>query len=165
MKNRNLNLVSAALAIGLNAALVKTAAAATYAIDGQFFTKAATDNIPFASQSVSGTFNPKPSTQLDGTTALYGVFVDAAGVVTFVQGMVVKSADLAAGQAPLMFPADTSAGAAPGPGLPRGRAALGYLRVATAGASYVPGVTALNAAGITASFINVLAVPDEPLRS
>lgn len=166
MNNRNLTLVSAGLAIALNAALVKTTAASTYSIDGQIFTKAATDNIPYASQFTSATFNPKPGIQANGTTALYGVFIDAAGTVTFVQGMPVSSADLAAGQAALMFPAGTGAGSAPGAGLPRGRACLGFLRVANAsGNGFVPGVTALNAAGVTSSFINTLSVPDEPLRS
>lgn len=167
MNNRNLTLVSAALAMATTAALVKTTAAATFSIDGQLFTKAATDNIPFASQFTSSTYNPKPGVQAAGTTALYGVFVDAAGTVTFVQGLPVATADLAAGQAALMFPPNTGAGAAPGAGLPRGRACLGFVRVAVAAgaAGFIPGTTALNASGVTASFINTVSVPDEPLRS
>jgi hypothetical protein len=166
MNNRNLTLVSAALAMATSAALVKTTAAATFSIDGQLFTKAPTDNIPFASQFTGQTFNSKPGIQAPGTTALYGVFIDAAGTVTFVQGQAVSTADLAAGQAALMFPANTGAGSAPGAGLPRGRACLGFLRVANGSATgFVPGVTALNAAGVTSSFINTLSVPDEPLRS
>lgn len=167
MNNRNLTLVSAAIAMATTAALVKTTAAATFSIDGQLFTKAPTDNIPFATQLVSQSYNAKPGVQAAGTTALYGIFIDAAGNVTYVQGQIVSSADLAAGQAALPFPPNTGMGAAPGAGLPRGRACLGFVRVAVAvgAAGFIPGTTALNAAGVTASFINTLSVPDEPLRS
>lgn len=156
---------SAALAIATTVALVKTAATLNYTIDGQFFSKAATDNIPFATQFTSQTYNVAPAAQPINTTALYGVYIDGAGNVTFVQGRASSTADLASGAVSLQFPTQSDI-QTPAAGVPRGRACLGFVRVANASAAvFVFGTTALNTAGLTVTYINTSTVPGEPLRS
>jgi len=156
---------SGALALSTNNLTAKTTAAINYTVDGQFFSYPATDNIPFATQYAAQTFNPVPGPHNNNFTALYGIFLDSSGVVTFVQGKPVNSADLANAAAPLMFPTNTDAGT-PAAGKPRGRCCIGFVRVANAtGAPFVFGTTPLNTAGLSVSYINTLAVPGEPLRS
>ncbi len=156
---------SGALATATTTNLVKTTATINYTIDGQFFSFAATDNIPFATQYVSQTFNPAPVPQAIGTTCLYGVFLDASGLVSFVQAKAVSTADLANGTTPLPFTQNTDAGI-PAAGKPRGRACIGFVRVANASAApFIFGTTPLGTAGLTVSYINTSAVPGEPLRS
>ena len=159
------SLNSTALALATTVTLVKTTAVANYTIDGQFFTKAATDNIPFAVQFTSLTFNKEPLAQPDLTTALYGVFLDSAGTFTFVHGRTVPTLDLANGAAALQFSQNTDVQTL-GAGLPRGRACIGFVRVVNAsGLPFVFGSTALNLAGVTTTYINTMTVPGEPLRS
>jgi hypothetical protein len=158
---------SGALALSTNTLSVKTQSTINYTVDGQFFSYVSTDNIPFATQYTSQTYNQAPAPQNAGTTALYGVFLDANGTVTFVQGKPVNSNDLANGAAPLQFPTNTDFGA-PVAGKPRGRCCIGFIRVANAmanSAQFVLGQTPLNTAGLTVSYINTLTVPGEPLRS
>ncbi|WP_394780598.1 hypothetical protein [Undibacterium sp.] len=156
---------SGALATATTANLVKTTAAINYTVDGQFFSFAATDNIPFATQFVSQTFNPASLPQAVSTTCLYGVFLDAAGVVSFVQAKAVSTSDLANGVAPLPFTQNTDVGI-PAAGKPRGRACIGFVRVANAStAPFIFGTTSLGTAGLTVSYINTSTVPGEPLRS
>jgi hypothetical protein len=70
----------------------------------------------------------------------YLLMRDAANVASIVEGI----------------PASTAAGVR-FPALPTNKACVGYVQVATNGATtFTPGVTALNAAGITATFVNGL---------
>jgi hypothetical protein len=156
---------SAALALSTNTLTVKTTAIVPFIIDGQWGSYPVTDNIPWANQFTPQTFNPAPGVQPVGTTALYGIFVDSNNAITMVQGKPVSTSDLANGAAPLQFPTNTDAGT-PVTGKARGRACLGFVRVANASSGgFTAGTTALNTAGLTVSYINCATVPGEPLRS
>jgi hypothetical protein len=70
----------------------------------------------------------------------YLLMRDSANVASIIEGI----------------PASTAAGVR-FPALPANKACVGYVQVATNGATtFTPGVTALNAAGITATFVNGL---------
>lgn len=161
----SLALASGALANGTTAGTIKTTVAVPYFIDGIFQTaKAITDNIAFTvavpavagnGYSTNGAFTGITGPGNPGSTRLYGVFLDTAGAVSFVPGAVVNSLELAAGTAPLQFPA-----------FQRNKACIGFVRIAlTAGTTFIPGTTALNAAGVTTTYLNAATVPAEPLRS
>lgn len=150
---------SGALGNGTTAATIKTTVAIPYTIDGAFQTaKAITDNIviTLALPAVYGDAGTGAFTgQTGGSTRLYGIMLDTAGAVTLVPGPIVNTASLAAGSAALHFPPSV-----------RNKACCGVMRVAvTGGTAFVPGVTALNAAGVTTSFVNLSGLPGEPLRA
>lgn len=151
-------LASGALANGTTTGTVQTTATIPFAIDGVFYSKAATNNIPiaYAGPSVYGT--PADGSfvgALGGSTRLYGLYLDSAGAVSVLPGPIVNSAELAAGAASLQFPSSI-----------RNRVCFGVLRIAlTAGTAFVPNVTALNAAGVTATYLNLAGLPGEPLRA
>ncbi len=66
-----------------------------------------------------------------------------------------NTAELAAGSAPLHFPPTQ-----------RNLCCIGALRIAvTANTTFVPGTTALGAAGVTATYLNLSSIPGEPLRA
>lgn len=150
---------SSVLGSGTTAGTIKTTVTMPYTIDGVFFSKAITDNIAAAvtvpavmsnGYAVNGSFTG----QIGGSTRLYGLYIDGAGNVTLAPGPVVNSAELAGGNAALMFPGNI-----------RMRAAFGVMRVAvTAGNTFVPGTTALAAAGVTVTFLNLMAFPAEPIK-
>ena len=152
---------SGALAAGTNSGTIKSTAIINYTINGQFASKAITDNIAIAytgpavySQNAveaNGGFTG----QVGGSTRLYNIYLDAAGAVSIEPGKIVNSAELAAGVAPLEFA-----------GAQRNKACIGAMRIAlTAGTTFVPGTTALNASGVTATFLNLSSVPGEPLTA
>lgn len=152
-------LASGALANGTGAGTIKTTVIVPYTVDGQFFSKGITDNIAIAyvapatvfSTPSDGSFTGK----VGGSTRLYGLYLDNAGAVSIEPGPVVNSADLAAGTAALHFPP-----------VKRNKACFGVLRIAvTAGTTFIPGTTALGAAGVTASYLNLASIPGEPLKS
>lgn len=156
----NFALSSGALAAGTNAGTVQNASVIAYTVDGAHYSKAATNNVaptvnvPAVASNGYAT-NGAFTGQVGGSTRLIGIYLDAAGAYSFVPGPVVVTADLAAGQAPLQFPAPI-----------KGRTCVGVLRVAvTAGTTFIPGTTALNAAGVTTSFLNLFAIPGEPLKA
>jgi hypothetical protein len=66
----------AGLAEGTNAHTVKTSNILHYSINGQAYVKAATDNIAWPTASVAVIAN--------GTTAYYGITIDASGALAFV---------------------------------------------------------------------------------
>jgi hypothetical protein len=157
----NLAFTSGALDAGTNAGTIKSTATITYTVNGRFASKAATDNVSIAytgaavySQNAverNGGFTG----QTGGSTRLYNIYLDAAGNFSIEPGKIVNTAELAAGVAPLEFA-----------GAQRAKACVGALRVAvTAGTTFVPGTTALNASGVTATFINLSSVPGEPLTA
>lgn len=154
----SLAFTSGGLATGTTTGTIKTASAITYTIDGRFYSKAGTDNIAISydgpdvySDTGNGSFTGKSG----GSTRLYCIYLDEGGNVSILPGPIANTAKLATGEVPLEFP----------PVL-RNRACIGALRVAvTDGTTFIPGTTALNASGVTASFINLSSIPGEPLRS
>lgn len=157
----NLAFNSGALAAGTNAGTIQNAAAINYTVNGIFRSKAITNNVAIAytapavySQNAVAS-NGGFTGETGGSTRLYGIYLDAAGAYSIVPGPVVNTARLSAGQIALEFP-----------GTQRDKACVGAMRVAlTAGTTFVPGTTALNAAGVTATFLNLSAVPAEPLTA
>lgn len=153
------NLVSAAIAqaagnVNLNIAVGTNG----HVIDGQFFTRAANASIAWTTVQPAVFGQPTNASftgGATGSTRLYGLYMDTAGALTVVPGQIVDTAALAAGNAPLQFPPPV-----------RGRVCFGCVRIAvTSGTTFIPGVTAMNAAGVTTTFINLFSIPGEPLRS
>lgn len=156
----NFVLASAALANGTTAGTIKTVTnPVAFTIDGQFYSKAATDNISIAISENSGVYgdpgNGSFTGGANGSTRLYGLFLDTSGAVSVKGGKIANTAALAAGAEALHFPAPQ-----------KGKACMGVLRIAvTSGTTFIPGTTALNAAGVTASYLNLSSIPGEPLTS
>ena len=157
----NLAFTSGALAAGTTSGTIKTTATVTYTVNGQFYSKAATDNlsIAYTGPSVYSANNTAANGSFVGTTGgstrLYAVYLDAAGNVVVEPGAIVNSAELAAGTAALHFP-----------GTKRNMTCVGVVRVAvTASTAFVPGTTALNASGVTTTYLNLSSIPGEPLTS
>ena len=157
-------LASGALAAGTTTGTIKTTVAVPYALDGRFYSKAITDNIaisysgPTVYQAVAGgvqAVNGNFSGGVNGSTRIYGLFLDASGNVSVLPGKIVDSAELAAGRAALEYP-DAPVGVCP----------FGALRVAlTAGTSFVLGTTGLSATGVTSTFYNLADTPANPLTA
>ena len=159
-----LALNSGALAEGTNAGTIQIAAAINFVIDGQFYSKAITDNIAISYsgatvyqaaaggiQAVNGGFTGG----VNGSTRIYGLFLSTAGAVSIVPGPIVDSAELAAGRVALAFPT-----------APRGVCPIGALRIAlTAGTAFTPGSTDLSASGVTDTFYNLADMPAAPLTA
>ena len=154
----NIAFSSGALANGTNAGTVRTTAAITYVINGVFASRAIVDNlsIAYSGPAVYGTPADGSFTgAVGGSTRLYGLYLNAAGALSVLPGQVTNTAELAAGVAALHFPP-----------MQRELCFIGALRIAvTQGTTFIPGTTALNAAGVTASYLNCSSVPGEPLRS
>jgi hypothetical protein len=164
--NRGLTMAlnSGALAEGTNANTIQIAAAIDYVIDGQFYNKAITDNVAISYsgssvyqaaaggiQAVNGGFTGG----VNGSTRVYGIFLNAAGAVSILPGPIVDSAELAAGRIALQWP-DAPAGVCP----------IGGLRIAlTAGTAFTPGGTDLSASGVTDTFYNLADMPANPLTA
>jgi hypothetical protein len=90
-----------------------------------------------------------------GRTALFGIFLDAAGNFSVAKGPDAVTADVAARIAAIHLPAPIAE-----------RAFIGWVRVANgSAAAFVPGTTALNAAGLTVAYVNAASTPAQPLRS
>lgn len=157
-------LASAGLAEGTNANTIKTTADITYTIDGRFYAKATTDNIaisysgPSVYQAAAGgiqNVNGAFTGGVNGSTRIYGIFLNAAGAVSILPGPIVDSAELAAGRVSLQWP-DVPVGVCP----------IGALRIAlTAGTTYTPGSVDLSASGVTATFYNLADMPANPLTA
>jgi hypothetical protein len=154
---------SGALAAGTTAGTVKTTVAINYILDGQFYTKAITDNMSIAytgpqvyqAPTGVGSVNGAFTGGTNGSTRLYLLCLNASGALSIVPGPIVDSADLAAGRAPLQYP-DDAINTCP----------IGAMRIAlTAATSFVPGTTSLAAAGVTATFTNLADVPSAPLTA
>ena len=150
-------LASGALANGTAAGTIKTTVIVPFTVDGQFYSKAITDNISIVTllpvtfgQPTDGSFTGR----VGGSVRLYGVYLDVAGAVTLFPARITNVAELAAGVDTLQFP-----------GKIKGKCCVGVLRVAlTFSTTFVPGVTALGAAGVTATYLNLFSIPAEPLK-
>lgn len=159
-----LALAAAGLAEGTNANTIKTVNTVPFVIDGRFYSKSATDNIAISYsgatvyqaaaggvQAINGSFIGG----VNGSTRIYGIFLNASGAVSILPGQIVDSVDLAAGRAALPFP-DAPAGVCP----------IGALRVAlTAGTAFTPGATDLSASGVTGTFYDLADMPANPLTA
>ena len=166
--NRSLN--SAALAINAaSAATFKTTATLNYTIDGVFYSKAA-----FTAQAFPAT----TYTVKQGYSTFFLVYLDAAGAVGVAQGVpFAPETDPADGltksRAYRVLPSNLPGGASTIekggylrshnspliPDLPDGCAPVGVIKVVATGADFVPGTTALDAAGITAAYFNLSSIP------
>lgn len=131
-------------AIGTNAGSVQHTAAALYAVEGIIFTKAATNNIPL----VTGT----PVNLAAGFSCLYAVDIDAAGLYTVVAGKPARTADITAQNTRLEFPELP----------PATRTRIAIVRIVNVTNPFIPGTTALNASGVTATYFNVFQQPASP---
>jgi hypothetical protein len=142
-------LCKAGLALG-DGAKTGTATAAPngagvdYCIKGIVYHLAdAADNIPLTAAPAQGLL----------TSCLYAICIDADGTRLSVQGNPVLTADMVAGAAVLDWPL-----------APADYCVLGYVRVDTAStANFTPGTTALDAANVTETYIDVFTPPIEPL--
>lgn len=135
----NICLASAGLAEGTNANTIQIANNITYLIDGEFKSKAATNNIAM----VTPTGAPAYKTQAINTTALYSVYIDGAGTVYVKQGDSLLSAAIAAGDAKLQYAAPE-----------RSMALLGFVKIVTNGSTtFTPASVDLSASGITATYL------------
>ena len=164
--NRGLTMAlnSGALAEGTNANTIQIATAINYAIDGRFFSKAITDNIaisyagPSVYQAAAGgvqAVNGGFTGGVNGSTRIYGIFLDGSGAVSILPGPIVDSAELAAGRVALQWP-DSPAGVCP----------IGGLRIGlTAGVAFTPGQTDLSASNVTDTFYNLADIPANPLTA
>lgn len=131
---------SAKIAIGTTASKVKTVAAVDFMIDGQLYTLAATDDF-FA--------HTDTSVQPVASTRYYMLVVDASGV-----GYII------AGPSTLTAAVTTQTNKAACPKVPAGKCLVGILKIVTdATHTFIPGTTLNTAAGITATYYNVAAVP------
>lgn len=127
----NFCLTACTLAINAaSAATFKTTGTTTYTVDGRFRSKAA-----LAAQA----FSPIPGTVHSGLaigqTGYYVVALDAAGTVRTFEGV---------GGLP-----DVADGFTP----------IGIIKVVAASAAFVPGTTALDAAGLTVTYTDVALLP------
>ena len=152
-----------------SAATFKTTATINYAIDGVFYSKAA-----FSAQAFPAT----TYTVKQGYSTMFLVYVDASGSVGVAQGVpFAQETDPADGvtknRAYRVLPSNLPGGASTIekggylrlqnspliPDLPDGCAPVGVIKVVATGADFVPGTTALDAAGITATYFNLSSIP------
>lgn len=129
LQRRHSNIVfnSAGLAIKSGgSALAKSVNTITFVVDGVIAQKAAADMA-----ALSGT------TVADGSKNVYVFCVDAAGALTTLAGTA----------------ATTLAGIV-WPTIVDGTTVIGFVVIATTGATFVPGTTALDAGTVTATYIN-----------
>lgn len=155
---------SGALAEGTAANTIGIAVAINYVIDGRFYSKAITDDIaisysgPAVYQAAAGgvqNVNGSFTGGVNGSTRIYGIYLNTAGAVSILPGPIVDSAELAAGRVALNWP-DVPVGVCP----------IGGLRIAlTAGTTFTPGSTDLSAAGVTDTFYNLADMPANPLTA
>lgn len=135
-------LTAAGIAPGITAQKVKTVNALTYQVKGRFFSKAGTDDF----WTLSGTTVAVSSFQK------YLMLIDTAGAASIAEGTQTKISAAAVTWKNLAGASDVAALLQ---AILDTKAIVGVVTVATdAVTTFVPGTTALNAAGITATFID-----------
>ena len=164
------SLNSAGLAINAGgAATFKTTATLNYTIDGVFYSKAA---------SAAQAFPATTYTVKQGYSTMFLIYVSAAGTIGVSQGNpFAQETDPADGvtknRGYRVIPSNLPGGASTIekggylrlqnspliPDLPDGCAPVGVIKVVATGADFVPGTTALDAAGITATYFNLSSIP------
>lgn len=150
---------SGALARATTASLVKSTVAIAYCLAGKFVTsKAITDNIPFTIEPNSGIVPTAPNsfkTLQAGESCAFGVLLDSAGTVTFIQGDVVPNGQLCpVPNAPAGLTSTAGAGA---------KVLVGALKVANTTNPFIPGTTLLSATGVTDTYFNFASHPGTPI--
>lgn len=136
----NFALSNGQIAEGTNTATIKTAAAIDYAINEQLYSKAITDNIALTAGA----------SQAAGKTAVYSLFINAAGTVSSVKG----TEQTTGSKQPLSWgaqPADT--------------VMFGAIKVVNATNPFIAGTTDLSATGVTATYYNLMAQPSFILQA
>jgi hypothetical protein len=142
------NTSAAGLAINAaGAATFKTTSGYTYLSDGVFKTKAA-----LAAQAFSAGHAVQPI----GQTLYYTVGLDAAGNVFTYQGTAPSNNQVAEALANNLPASSVASKIAD---VPPGVTAVGLIKVVATGTAFTPGATALDAAGITATFFDVALLP------
>jgi hypothetical protein len=143
------NMTAAALAINAGgAATFKTTSAYAYLSDGIFKAKTA-----LAAQA----FSAGHAVQAAGTTLYYTVGLDSAGAVTTYQGTAPSNPQIAEALANNLAASTVPSNIAD---VPTGITAVGLIKVVTSSAAtFTPGTTALDAAGVTSTFYDVAVLP------
>lgn len=160
----NCNFVKAVLAINAaSAATVKTTSALTYAIAGVMYTKAA-----LSAQSIAITHdalgNPVASgipayVQPANTTVFYLLSANAAGTIAVSQGLYAGQSAVVGTPGAFNFDASkTITGTGAIPEEPAGYTTFGAIKIANT-AAFTPATTALDAAGITATYYDLALAP------
>lgn len=121
---------NAQLAEGTNATTFKTVQAIDFMIGGQFYSKAATDNIAFTATAV----------QADLTTCMYLVTIISDGTVTVTKG----TEQVTGSGLPLLWPT-----------VPASSAVIGAIKVVSSGATFTGGTTDLGAGTVTDTYYNL----------
>lgn len=130
----------AGLTIGTTNTTYRIVNTTPYAIDGKLYSKSAQDNIAFSAASGS------LANLSAGQACALAVLLDSAGNAKVAQGPIVE------------------AGAAcPVPGAPAGYAIIGAIKIVANSAAFTFGSTALNAAGISASYFDLASHPGSAL--
>lgn len=139
-------LAKATLAEGTNPNTIKVtnAGGIPFCIDGTVFSKATTDNVAMNALAL----------QAADTTCIYLVQIDSAGAITMKKGTEQLNTDLAAGNKFLGWPKPDAS-----------KCPIGAVKVKTVAVTFTNGTTDLSAAGITAVFFDLFAVPTAPLPS
>lgn len=141
------NLTTGGLAAGTNSGTIKTATTITPICDGVFTTKAATDNISLAPAALPNT-SPYVNdgvalgTIPAGKQGFFGVWINSGGTFSTNQGPVAAIGDL-------LEP----------PPVVSDKALVGLVKIVTTTNAFVAGTTALNATGVTASYLNCAIMP------
>lgn len=143
----NFNLSAGGLAIKAGGATpqMKTVNALNYVLDGIFKTaKGATAAISFSAGHA--TLNPLAAV---AQQCMFGLYLDSAGNFTTVQGKIVPALEVSG-----------ALNAVPTPGSKKSLCLVGMIEIATtAAASFIPGTTNLDAAGITATYFDCMNLP------
>lgn len=141
------NLATGGLANGTTAGTIKTASTITPVIDGIFGTKAATDNISLAPAALANT-SPYVNdgvalgTIKAGKQGFYALWINSAGTFSVTQGPTAPIGDKL--EPPAVAP---------------GLALVGLVKVVTTTNDFIAGTTALNAAGVTTTYLNCAVMP------
>jgi hypothetical protein len=131
----NFTFSAGGLAIGTTTTAYKTASTVTYTIDGAFKSRTAVDNNPLTGFGIPSLGNLQK--------IALAVWVDTAGALTVTNGAVVAASDNA-----------------PVPATRGGVALIGLIIISTSSsATFVPGTTALSAAGVTVVYRDCSLLP------
>ena len=136
---------SGGLAISLTLPTFTNAAAIAYTLGGRFFSKAIVASVPLVIEPGTGVNPLLPQalrTLAIGESCSFAVILDAAGNFTVAQGDIV-----AAGQSTPVAQATI------------GKLVVGAIKVSANSAAFIPGTTALNAAGLVVTYLNLAQHP------
>jgi len=92
--------------------------------------------------------------QADLTTCLYLICLSTASALTTVKGVEVLTVDITSGKEVLRFPAPLA-----------NTCPIGAMKIVLSGGTFTAATTDLSGAGVTATFLNLMAVPTGPITS